>query len=67
MRIDIEDVYEIQKERSRINSIPLEDMELYLDGERIEISEEKISEWKFIGLNNYYFIIDEFWDEREGL
>lgn len=62
MRIDIEDIRQIQDEIKRINSLDLNDVELYVADERTIIKQEIIDEWEFIGLNNYHFFADAFYD-----
>lgn len=59
--IDVEEVRELAKRRRKINSIPIEHLRIRESGNEIPISKEMVEEFKFIGLDNYYFILDEFY------
>lgn len=56
MQIDINEVIRHIEWRKGINSIPLEKIEWIKDGQKIQISQEVIDNWKFTGLNNIDFI-----------
>lgn len=45
-----------------INKIPLEEIEWQRDGEKLEVSKELIEYWKFVGMNNTYFMQHTFGD-----
>ncbi len=64
IRIDIEHVRKIQEERKRINSIPLEQIEWYEDGIKLEIHPDLIREFLFTGLDNTDFIISEMYKDK---
>lgn len=57
MRVDIERAKAIQKERMEINSVELEELEIYKNGKRVSIDDGVIEEFKFTGLNNMDFIL----------
>ena len=61
MKVNIERLEEIKKELNKINSEKLEDIEFYKDGKKIEMSKELIDKWKYIGLNNVYYITTDFY------
>lgn len=61
MRVDLEEIYDIMKRRKRINSVPLEDIEFYENGIKLDINPEIVNDFKFIGLNNIDFITTEFY------
>jgi len=63
IKINIEDVYKLKEKLKKLNKPNIDELELYLDGKKLTISEKTIKNWKFIGLNNYYFIVDKFWKE----
>ncbi len=65
MRVDIEHVRKIQKERMEINSILLEEIEWYEDGKKLDIDKSVIDDFLFTGLNNTDFIISEMYKEKE--
>ena len=56
MRVDLERVREIQKERARINAVPLASIELYSNGERVAIDAKDVTEWTYTGLSNWDFL-----------
>ena len=62
MRVDIEEVLRIDKERIAINKHHFDDIEFYKDGERINIPAEILKEWKYVGLNNMEFITCGFYE-----
>lgn len=57
MKINIEEILELQDRRAKINNALLSEIEFYENGIKIEIDPEVLEEWKFIGLNNTDFII----------
>jgi len=61
MRVNIEHVRKIQEERKKINSVPLEQIEWYKNGKKIDIDPKTIKEFQFMGLNNTDFIISNFY------
>lgn len=64
MRIDIEHVRKIQEERMKINSVPLEQIEWYEDGKKVETNPGIIDDFLFTGLNNTDFIISEAYKDK---
>jgi hypothetical protein len=64
MRIDIEHVRKIQEERMKINSVPIEQIEWYEDGKKVEIDPKVIEDFVYTGLNNTDFIISEMYKEK---
>lgn len=56
MRVDVEEIISIHKRIQQINEQPLEQIEWYKKGEKIEVDKKQIDEWKFIGLSNFYFL-----------
>jgi len=63
MRVDIEKVFELQRQRMEYNSVPLKEMEFYKDGVRVEVSKDALEWWEFTGLNNTDFIIENFGED----
>ena len=71
MRVDIEDVLRIRRERNEINKLDLTNIEWYKDGVKVEAPEADIAEFLFTGLSNFDFINDDgsfchFEDDRRG-
>lgn len=65
MQIAIEYIKWLIEERAKINRIPLEDIEFFENGVKLDISKEVISEFNFTGLNNIDFITtDRYRDEK---
>ena len=65
MRVDVERVHALKEELAVINRTPLEEIEVYEDGKRVDIPQDVIDDWKFIGLNNSDFVNMEFWKGAE--
>lgn len=42
--------------RDKINNTDLSDIEIIVNGLQVEVSADEISEWKYTGLGNYWFI-----------
>jgi len=62
-RVDVERVRNLLAELEKIDAIPLSEMQLYENGQKIEISPEAIEEWLFVGLSNRAFIEMEIWND----
>lgn len=56
MKINIEEVLDAQSTRNQINRLDIKDIEWYLDGEKVNISDETLEEWRFTGLSNTEFV-----------
>jgi len=56
MKLNIEDILDAQSTRNQINLLDIKDIEWYLDGEKITISDETLEEWRFTGLSNTDFV-----------
>lgn len=56
MEITKEDFEKHLEFRDKINNTDLSDIQLIVNGALIEVSEDEISEWKYTGLDNYWFI-----------
>jgi hypothetical protein len=63
MRIDIEEINKIEKRRKEINAIPLNEIEVYENGERVYIDPEVLESWRFSGMGNWYFLADGYYCE----
>ena len=61
MKIAIEYIRWLQEERTKINGVPLDEIEFYENGMKVIISKAKIEEFKFIGLVNIDFILSNFY------
>ena len=66
-KVDIEYVRNLLAELDKIDAIPLSEMQLYENGQKIEILPETIEEWRFVGLSNRAFIEMEVWKHPERL
>lgn len=65
MRVDISEFEKMLNYRNEINKCDLSEIEVYgKDGKKIEITNEMIDEWRFIGLNNTDFIKEHFINKR---
>lgn len=65
MRLDYEDFMQAYNLFQRINSVPLEQIELYSGGVKIDFLPEDVEFFKFTGLSNKSFI--EMLDENYEL
>ena len=61
MRVDIEHVQYIIEECRKINSLELDEITFYHQGEEASIPDEVISEFKYTGLSNTDFIQTEYY------
>lgn len=61
--IDIEEVQRLQARLIEINKLPFEEIVWYQNGRQIEISDEKLHDFKFIGLSNTCFVELGLYDE----
>ena len=57
MRVDLDKWVEIFKQTRELNSTKIEDLELYLNGEPVDVPEEDVEMWKYVGLNNVHFVM----------
>lgn len=64
MKVDIETILELQEKLNEINSVPLDNIEFFENGELIEIDKDKIERWEYVGLNNTAFITMGFYREE---
>lgn len=63
MRIDVEDIFNLENERASYNKPDLNDIEFYRDGKKVEIPQDELDRWEFVGLNNIDFITSRDWPE----
>ena len=56
MRVDLEEVEDIQERRWRINSVPLDEIEWFKNGKRLKIYKKVVKWFEYTGLNNIDFI-----------
>ncbi len=65
MKVDIEHIRYLQKEREKINKAELEDIEFFEEGKKVDISKKIIDDYKLYGLNNIDFILTGTYCDRE--
>lgn len=63
MKVDITILRMVMEYIRKINNTPLEDLEFYENGERVNIDKELLNEFKFTGLNSSHII--NFYDHEE--
>ena len=56
MRVNLEEIVKNLAQRKKWNSTPLEEIEFYERGVKIEIPKETIDAWMMTGFNNIDFI-----------
>ncbi len=60
MIINSDDILANANQRAEWNNTPLEHITLLdMDGNKVEITKEEIKKWKFIGLNNFDFLLEK--------
>ena len=67
MRVDIETVIRLHEELNKIKAVKLEDIEFYKNNELIKVDSRVIEEFRFTGLNNVLFIVDEIYERKNSM
>lgn len=60
-RVDVEYVRELLAHLAEIDAIPLDQMDLFENSQKVELTPEVIEDWRFVGMSNRAFIEMEFW------
>lgn len=60
MKVAIEYVEWLMDEKSKINRVALEDLELFENGMKLDIPKKIIDDFDFTGLSNVDFILSDF-------
>jgi hypothetical protein len=63
IRADVEEIMTHIDALRAFDLIPLEKLELYENGQKVELSPEVIENWKFVGLNNKDFVALRIWED----
>lgn len=66
-RYEIEQIRATLQTLEEFNSHKLQDIELTENGKVIEITPERLEEWKFIGMSNQTFVELEFWNKANEI
>jgi len=66
MKIAVEYVKWLMEERSKINRVPLKDLEIFENGMKLDIPRKVIDDFDFTGLSNVDFILSDFRDVNIG-
>jgi len=61
MRVDIERVFALQHERAEINRVPLDTIEWHKDGLKLDIPQDVVEDFTYLGLNNTDFITSKYY------
>jgi hypothetical protein len=64
IRVDVEHVRALKEELASFNSLDLSVVEFYDNGNKLEVSEQALVEWKYVGLNNADFIMTGLYKEQ---
>jgi hypothetical protein len=64
--VNIEDVWNMMKRRQRINHPPLEEIEWYQNGKKVEINKDVMEHFAFTGLNNIDFITTGYYKKKKA-
>ena len=65
MKIAIEYIEWLASERQKINKTPLDEIEFFKNGMKVDISKKMIEDFEFTGLNNIDFITSGFYKENK--
>ncbi len=60
MKVAVEYVQWLMEEKSKINRVKLEDLELYENGMKLDIPRKVIEDFDFTGLSNVDFILSDY-------
>jgi len=60
MKVTIEYVSWLMEEKSKINRVPLKDLEIFENGMKLDIPRKVIDDFDFTGLSNVDFILSDF-------
>lgn len=55
-RVDVLEVLELKRKLAEIDKLNLEDIDFYIGDKQLQVNEDSIKEWKFVGLSNTSFI-----------
>lgn len=66
MQVAVEYIKWLQEERAKINRVPLEEIEFFENGMKLDIPKEIIEKFDFTGLNNIDFIWSDFYKENDN-
>lgn len=55
-KVTIEEILAIRKRRKEINDLDIREIEFTLDGVVINVTDQDLEEWRFMGLNNFDFV-----------
>ena len=66
VRVDIEEVRSLLNRLAEIDAIPLAQMDLFENGQQIELTPKVIEDWRFVGMTNRAFIEMEFWNAEDA-
>lgn len=61
MRVDVEEIKRIAKERKQINDLNFDEIEWYENGKLLNITDKMKDDWSFIGLINEDFITSGYY------
>lgn len=65
MKVNVERVLYLVEELAKINSVPLDELELHYDNAPLEVNPEVVDDFKFLGLNNVHFITSGYFENKE--
>ena len=61
-QVAVEYIQDLLNKLTEFDSLNLSEIELTENGQPIEISDMLLSEWRFFGLTNSWFVEDRFWE-----
>lgn len=65
VHIHIEDVEELLEKVRGLNSLDLREVKLIEKGKVLDVGDDVLEEWRFVGLSNEAFFESRFWEEKK--
>lgn len=65
MRINLEEVDALINRLREINNVPLNELEIYENGERVTIAPKALEDFRFTGLSNRDFLEVRYWESSD--
>lgn len=60
MKVDINEIFHMEKRRNEINNTPLKDIQWFDGDEPLLVMNKRLASWDTLGLDNVHFAITDF-------
>ena len=64
LKIHVEEIIYLDEQLRRINRVPLNEIEFYENGVKLEIDPKLIEEFEFTGLGNVNFVLMKYYSDK---